>query len=219
MERTYHEFEKIHRLGGSLLMPVKTGYPDGGHIRAEDFQRYAAECAEGDADAMWKFAEYFRKRKEEHNFFEAAANLWTCRAAQRGCADAKKWLDQWMAGKNPPKIWLPSILDDSFSGNVSGVAMYYAGFLFFDRKRLYSIEKADSDGVVTVSSWCDSDGPDETGFGMEDYYDWWYLDENFNELPGVDVLHSCSYRDRRDNWKWFAGRHTEAVKAIKAKKR
>lgn len=202
-------------LEGTRLIPVCPGYPDGGHIRDLSFQKYAAECAGGNADAMWEFAEYFRNLKEQHKFFGATANLWTCRAAKNGCADARKWLNQQMAGKEPVNIGLPSILNDSLSGSVSGRAMYYAGFLFFDRKRNYNIEKADGDGVVLVSSWCDSDGPDETGFGMEEYYDWWYLDENFNELPGVDMLHSFSYREKRDNWKWFAGRHTEAVKAIK----
>lgn len=217
-ERAYREDERLHWFGGTLLIPVNTGYPDGGHIRDLRFQKYAAECAAGNADAMWEFAAYFRKMEEQHKFFGAAANLWACRAAQRGCADAGKWLHQWLDGKNPMNISLPSILNDSFSGCVSGKAMYYAGFLFFDLKRSYDIEEADGDGIVTVSSWCGSDEPDETGFGGEEFYDWWYLDENFKELPGIGMLHSYSYRERRDNWIRFSELHYEAAKAIRRRR-
>ena len=81
------------------------------------------------------------------------------------------------------------------------------GYLFFSPDREYSIGLPGEDGVVVVSAYYDEDGPDEDGFGMEIYYDWWMLDEALEMIPGIPMWHAYSNLDKRNaNEKWDAQR-------------
>ena len=132
------------------------------------------------------------------------------RAGQYGHPQANAWLEQWLSLH--PKEHLPAILNESLSGPSDGKRLRYGGFLFFDPKREYSIEQADEDGVVLVSSWCGDDGPDESGFGREEYYDWWYLNEFLLKPEGVDWVHGWSHNDKRCNEKKFKEIHDQVAK-------
>lgn len=207
--------ERLHLFGHTFLRCVPVEYPKAGHWRSPRFLALARRCADGDAEAMWEFADHF-ERIGDHPFYIYAANFWRYRTWQYGFGAAGTWLDRWI--QEHPGQAMPSILNETLSGSFSGRTLHYGGFLFFDPDRDYSIERPDSDGVVQVSSWCGDDGPDEDGFGREEYYDWWYLDENLNELPGVGYVHDFSRLDKRNHEKKFQALHDAAAAAIRRRK-
>ena len=88
------------------------------------------------------------------------------------------------------------------------------GYDFFEEDREYTIAEPDENGVVEVSSWSGTEGPDEDGFGMEEMYDWWLLDENLQQIPGIACWHGFSTGDMRANQKRWAELQQEAGKIL-----
>ena len=206
--------ERLHLFGSTFLKPVRLDIPEKDHSQDRAFLRLAQACAAGDADAMWAFADYFAGLGD-HPFHACAANFWRYRAYQYGCTAALSWLEQWLA--DHPEKAMPSVFDENLDGTYSGERLRAAGFLFFDPERSYSLSGKDADGVVEVNAWCGDDGPDEDGFGREEYYDWWFLDEHLNPVPGVDMIHSYSRQDKRANEAKFQAYHDWAAAAIRNK--
>lgn len=202
--------------GVSLLeIPRRMRVPESSFWKNKTFTILASRCAEGDAGAMMEFAEHF-DGLGDGLFYQCAANFWRYRAFQYGDPRAEAWKRSWM--QVHPRQRIPSVLPASLNWNIEGSLLRGLGFLFFEPDREYSLEGVDENGVVQVSSWCDSDGPDEDGFGREEYYDWWYLDEHLNRIPGVRCIESCSRRDRHLLVKgWFETEYAKAVKALQHK--
>ena len=92
------------------------------------------------------------------------------------------------------------------------------GYDFFKPGREYSIRLPDSNGVVEVSSWCGDDGPDEDGYGREEYYDWWLLDEALRPIPGIRMFHSYSRLDMRNHEKQWEQLKQQAAKILKIRR-
>lgn len=193
--------ERVHWFGASFIYNACRDLPNGHHCGNTRFKSLAAACAEGSADAMWDFGNYFLELGS-HEFYTYAANFWRYRAAQKGYKAAVEWLETWLK-ENPQKL-MPSIMDEMSGvvrscitvGEVNGKIMKYSGFMLFDENRDYTIKAPDEKGIVVINSWCGDDGPDEDGFGREEYYDWWFADENLKQIPGTEMVHSHSYRDR-----------------------
>ena len=207
--------EQLHLRGITFLQQVRIEMPEERHWEAADFIMQAQYCTSGDADAMWSFGNYLLSLGE-HPFYERAANFWRYRAFQKCHVAAQSWFLRWVE-EHPGKA-MASTMDETMSGYFDGNILNGMGFLFFDSERSYSIGRPDSDGVVEVSSWCGEDGPDEDGFGREEYYDWWYLDEQLNALPGVGYIHNFSHLDKRNNEEKFHSLHNAAATAIRSRR-
>lgn len=102
-------------------------------------------------------------------------------------------------------------------GNRSGQWLRERGYSFFKKDRDYHISPPGEDGVVVVSSWCGDDGPDEDGFGREEYYDWWMLDESLEPIPGIRMWHSYSNLDRRSHEAEWNAQRAEAAQKVRQK--
>lgn len=76
----------------------------------------------------------------------------------------------------------------------------------------------DENGIIKVTAYAGSDTPDEDGFGREEYYDWWYLDENLQKIPGSRGISGYSNHDRRMNEDKFNKQYNDAVKYVKERK-
>lgn len=185
--------ERLRWFGVGFLYRACKTLPGGHHCSDEQFKRCANGCAEGDARSMWELGDYFASL-EGHDFYTYAANFWRTRAARNGFAPAEEWLEQWIG--EHPKQRMPSALPEHIIGSVQGILLYYLGFLSFEVDRSYSFRPIDENGIIVADSWCGYDGPDEDGFGGEDCYDWWFLDENLKQIPGTTMVHDLSYRDR-----------------------
>lgn len=84
-----------------------------------------------------------------------------------------------------------------------------------EKQRSYYIDRPGNDGIVEVSSWCGDDGPDEDGYGREEYYDWWLLDEGLNPIPGIKWRHSYSRQDMRNHEEEWARLREKAAAAVR----
>ena len=186
--------------------------PRGDFWKRKAFMVHAARCARGDPGAMVEFAAYLESLGT-HPFFTCAANFWRYRAGLYGDPGAVRWVEQWMS--QHPRQRIPSAMRSSPQGSEDGLRLRALGFLFFDPRRSYRLSGPDCDGIVQVCSWCGGDGPDEDGYGREELYDWWYLDEHLNQLPGVEMLHAYSDREACVLRERFDAQHAAAARAVR----
>lgn len=208
--------EELRILGLPLcVVPAKLTVPRGDYETSPAFLSLAGACASGDTGAMMAFADYFENLNSSE-FFRYAANFWRCRALRYGNPQAARWQETWL--ETHPRQRIPCVLPVQPAGGFSGERLRCAGFLLFEPDRDYSLRSPDQEGVVEADSWCDYDPADEDGFGREDYYDWWYLDEHLSALPGVKMLHSYSTQDRRRLPERFQEQYDKAADVIRSRK-
>ena len=108
----------------------------------------------------------------------------------------------------------PKKLPEELIGYISGKDLLERGYLFFEAERCYSIDRPEN-GVVTVSSWSSTEDADSDGFGMEECYDWWLLDEQLRPIKGVPGFHDFSRNDvyvNRKEWESMKNLAMEHVK-------
>lgn len=193
----------------------------------EKFVLLTKKCADGDAATMMELGNYY-KNYEDDEFCRLASNYWYYNAFLYGNEEAKLWVDKWFSDKQGEKIpmpILPNKIYKTFEIECHGTEHYYRGamlnalgFDFFNPERNYEIYRFHEPALVQVNSWCSTDDPDEDGFGSEELYDWWMLDEFFCELPDVKIIHSHSYHDRWVFSKTFDKQYEEAKKALEKKR-
>ena len=176
------------------------------------FSALAERSCRGDAEAMLALADYLEAQGTAQ-FYACAANFWRVRAMQYGSTAAADWKTRWF--REHPRTLIPSLIGTATYGEIPGSLLYAAGFRFFDPERAYFLGGVDKDGIVEVRSWCGEDGPDEDGYGREELYDWWFLNEHLQEIPGVTMIHSCSSRDRYTFPQPFNTQHQAAVEALR----
>lgn len=179
------------------------------------FPALVDRCKLGDDEAMFAFGDFFEEwggKPSASEFYQHAANYWRYRACLRGNQNAKEWVELWI--KNHQGKRLPSVLAE-FSEEYfvefpyKGRLLHDLGLPYFDPALCYDLEYEEDQDYIVAKSYADTDGPDETGFGMEDYYWWWILDINFCKVPGVSEIHS-STRNRVNNEEFYRG-HKAAV--------
>lgn len=200
---------RLHLFGSTFLQPVKLESLENAHHENPVFLRLAKACTT--AEGMWEMAEYFNKLGNAP-FCTCAANFWRYRAYQYGSDAAALWRKQWLA--DHPNVQMPGVLNETLEGYFDGTRLRDAGFLFFDPERSYSLTRADAQGIVEAKAWSSTEDADEDGFGMEECYDWWLLDEYLNPIPGIEMIHDFSNHDRRANEKRFQDRYDRAVAAV-----
>lgn len=209
--RGNYPIDELYRAtAGTFLQRGVVSVPDDFQETAE-FRALAQRCAEGNPRAMWAMGNYFAGLGTQP-FYELAANFWRYRAYQRGSTDAAVWFRHWTEENRGQRM--PAVMNEMMSGNYDGKFLRAMGFLFFDPDRSYDIEKADADGVVEVTAWSSTEGPDADGFGREECYDWWYLSEDLQEQPGVGYIHDFSRHDRNANKERFQVLHDAVAAAV-----
>lgn len=146
-------------------------------------------------------AEYFNARREETVRLQAA-NFWLCRAALYGSEEAAALL------RAAPEREDLSLFDSSFQqpGKHEWRPSPGAPLIRFCGEEIYTaiglpelngschLDPLAGDGVYRGEANAGCEGPDETGFGMEEEYDFSYYDEFFRFLF---VLHGWSRIDLR----------------------
>ncbi len=210
------DFEESRRIRGLSVLTLnhKLNIPKQDFWKDPAFAFFARRCAAGDGAAMMEFADYYEKLGNEE-FYTSAANFWRYRAYLYGNPKAIQWKKDWFREK--PETLIPVALNPHLS-SANGDMLRALGFAFFDPKREYSIASKDENGIVEVSSWCGTEDPDEDGFGMEELYDFWFLDEFLNPIPGIKMIGSHSRHDRRSMPEKFEYFHEQAAEILKAKR-
>lgn len=183
--------------------------------KQRDFVHLAKLCAQGHVEAMEQMAAFFAncaRQAEQPLFFQAAEQFWQVRAFRYGSQQAEAWLEEWIQ-QNPESRMAAPLMED-LMGVAMGETLNALGFPFFQPDREYALSGVDGQGVVSVSSYESEDGPDEDGFGMEIYYDWWYLDEFLNLPKGLGYIHSYSNLDKRNNEARFTALYQQAAALV-----
>ena len=212
------EYDQLLAIFGLPFTHVqKAEIPKSSHPNAPKMMILAEKCSRGDTAAMMRLADDF-DRLGQNDFYRLAANAWRYRACKLGDADGKAWLQAWRAAH--PQERLPVLFPYPIRGRFHEGTLRHAGFLFFDADSddESDITAPDENGVVEISKLTDEDGPDEDGFGREDYYSYWYVDEHLRTLPGVKVLADYSSRDKRSHEDVFKARYAQAAEAIRRQK-
>ena len=163
------------------------------HTSCYTFKKLVTLCAQGDSNAMFTLANWFERWSNKSNaslFYIRAANYWRYRAYCKGNEEAAKWFSKYF--DDYPMKQLESIISESsdhrkfdYHHNIPGKFLNDLGFDFFDPQRKYDVRQFEGEKIVEVSAFADYEGPDEDGFGEEYYYDWWFLDENMQPIPGI----------------------------------
>lgn len=169
-----------------------------GHRADPEFGHLRDDCAQGDAAAMVAMADWFgqwAQKPDASPFYTRAANYWRYRAYRRGNPEAAEWFERYFA--EHPGEQLESILPEHsnhrigyYSHSVPGILLNDLGFAFFEAGRKYEIKQLEGEKLVEVSAFESYEGPDEDGFGAERYYDWWFLDENMQPIPGIGRINA-----------------------------
>lgn len=182
--------------------------------KEEEFQTLAKRCAGGDVAAMDSMGDYFHHQleRQETAFFQCAENFWRFRAYLHGSKRGKQYLDRWIAERPYERMDSPGI-DERLSGTANGKTLNALGFLFFSPGTEYDLNGLDKQGVVCVCVFVDEDGPDEDGFGREEYYNWWYLDKCLSLPEGACCLGPYSSREQYYHEDSFRAMHDLAAAA------
>lgn len=203
----------FHLLGQPFLIPHCEDSANLQHDLEPSFRIMLSKCSKGNPDDMNDIAKWFEKysfRDGASPFYLRAANYWRYCAYCKGNTEATQWFSDFFKEHN--KEHLESILCEKgfYISSIYGKILNDLGFDFFDAKKYYSIMQYD-EGLVEVSSFLYSEEPDEDGFGAENNYEWWFLNENMQPIPGV-----CSTiaTPRERNSKYFLKKFEEAKKLL-----
>ena len=208
--------------GETFPVMLNTAQPPTQHWKDPDFREIAAGCAAGNPDTMYRMMEFFDGKALEHAnvpFYERARNFWMYRAYQYGNPKAKDALERWIVSHPNYRLSIPP-LSNQLGGVLQGQLLNALGFLNFEENEEYIFQGLDSDGIVLVRKYESEDGPDEDGFGMETYYDWWFMDEYLNSIPEAPCLHSYSTSEFRapTAQKRFLDAHYQTVQILQKKR-
>ncbi len=194
------------------------------HASEPEFRQLTADCARGSADAMAALADWFgqwAQKPDASPFYTRAANYWRYRAYRRGNAGAAEWFERYFAAH--PGEQLESVLYENssymagyYSYSIPGRLLNDLGFAFFDPDREYEIKQSEGEDLVVASAFESYEGPDEDGFGAEYYYDWWFLDDNMQPIPGVGRINATMRETGEQRFKEMKTRAEEILRKRKS---
>lgn len=194
------------------------------HKASARFAHLTEKCAKGDAAAMNELAKWFERIAHKPGasaFYLRAAGYWRYRAYERGNPQAVQWFSRFF--KAHPGERLESILPECRDHNrnvsthsLSGSMLNDLGYPFFHPKEEYEIKQFLGKNLVTVSSYDGWDGPDEDGYGGEDSFTYWFLDENLQPIPGIRCV-TASYRET--DFPFFTSVRDQAIQNLEQRRR
>lgn len=139
----------------------------------------------------------FLEEHDEDRFWVWASNMWLNRAKIYGSRKAKEVLDLhpfYAENAYFTKTFMSFPKLNNKAGN--GKEMKRMGFLDFKEDWDLYIHPLNERGIYLAEGDAGYDGADETGFGMEEEYDFYFFDEFFRLLH---VLDGWSWRDFKCN--------------------
>lgn len=165
------------------------------HGADPQFHQLAAQCAAGDAAAMWALGSWFDTWAQNPSagpFYRRAANYWRVCACRRGHAQAEAW---YAAATGSPHGQPPETAlferddpDGLCRRAIPGKLLGDLGYAFFKPEREYEIRRLEEDGLVEARSFADYQ-PSEIDGAPGCYYEYlWFLDGNMQPIPGVEGI-------------------------------
>lgn len=108
-----------------------------------------------------------------------------------------------------------SIIEDvrkSGSREYVGSLLNELGYALFEPDKEYTIWQSDYPDLFLAFTYDSEDSRDEDGFGAEIYYDWWFLDEHLQQIPGTKCV-NASFREMK--FEFFTSELTRAIEILK----
>lgn len=178
--------------------PVKAWSPE--------LQALADACGQGDADAMLRLSEYIRT-EPVYKKAVPAINMWLLRSAIYGNSEAQERVRAEVSQnrlflKNcavPYRNMIPGKNSVLYTSGYSGFLLNVIGLLAFQPGKSYTISGINENRFMIVWESVDYDPADEDGFGREEYYNMFCLDEYFQLIPGVPMTRNLSSRDSNNS--------------------
>ncbi|MCD7784135.1 MAG: hypothetical protein LUH18_00905 [Oscillospiraceae bacterium] len=152
-----------------------------------DLEILAEKCGKGDEEAMLELSDYLRQDNVD------GSNMWLLRAAIYGNKEAQERVMEIVNGDRiermvffrnmaiPYENFILGKRDNWFT-KYSGSKLNNIGLLVFDPKEIYTVGGVSEKRHIQAGKYEGFDGPDEDGFGYEEYYSYFYLDEFFQPL-------------------------------------
>ena len=182
-----------------IALPEKhptSGY-DGIDADRDDFRGLAKRCALGDADAMLRVSDMLKAAGQEEYMLQGA-RMWLIRAAVYGSGEAKARLE---AAPDSEEPYLSEQFMTPTEGNAKkvchGEVMRKLGLLDFTEDDEYELFQLNKDRIYVASRYIGYDSADEDGFGMEDYYDYYFFDEYFCLLFKIAEWSRSGFRNNQ----------------------
>ena len=154
---------------------------------------YIRECCE---ENLERLNSYLQEHRNDRLCLQGA-HLWLNRAAFYGSEKAQKLLEE--NGFYRQNAYFQKEFQMPGQNLVSickGADMRKIGFLDFEEKVTYHLKSLNTEKIYIGSCYVSYDRPDDTGFGMEDEYDYYFFDEFFRLLF---ILRGWSKRDIQNN--------------------
>lgn len=174
--------------------PVKAWSPE--------LQTLADACGQGDADAILRLSEYIRT-EPVYKKAVPAINMWLLRSAIYGNSEAQERVRAEIPQNRlflkkcvvPYRNMVPGKNSAWYTSGYSGSLLNVIGLLAFQPGRSYTISGINESRFMIVWESVDYDPADEDGFGREEYYNMFCLDEYFQLIPGVPMTQNLSSYD------------------------
>ena len=171
-----------------------------------------------DPDENQESWDTYLEAKPEDCFNVRAYTWWLCRLAQFGEDEAKEMVEKY------PKLETMAFMRmHPLYGKPGWQTRYYPGGEGAARLGLLDLAKAGGnlpdrkidDGIYRAEDYSGYSGPDETGFGMEEEYNFYYFDEYYRLL---NVLKGWSNHDVRMNKERILDECREERDALRAER-
>lgn len=101
---------------------------------------------------------------------------------------------------------------NTYISSIQGSVLNDQGYSFFEPYKIYTIWQSDYPGLMLAFTYDSEDSRDEDGFGAETYYNWWFLDEHLQQIPGTKCV-NASFREM--NFEFFTKEITRAIETLK----
>ena len=168
-----------------------------------ELQALADACGQGDANAMLRLSEYIRTTPA-YKKAVPAINMWLLRSAVYGNSEAQErvraevlqnelFLKKCML---PYGNMVPGKNSSWYASGYSGSILNAVGLLSFQPEGSYTIAGINESRFMVVWESTDYDPADEDGFGREEYYNMFCLDEYFQLIPGVPMTRNLGSAEK-----------------------
>ncbi|MBQ9359457.1 MAG: hypothetical protein IJT96_00305 [Lachnospiraceae bacterium] len=199
--RQQRSAEEVREVAKTVDMSLPEKHPasgyDGIYADEDDFRGLAKRCALGDADAMLRMSNMLKDAGQEE-YMLRGARMWLIRASVYGSGEAREKLEAVPDNEEPylsKQFMIPG--EGNAKKRCPGEVMRKLGLLDFTEDDEYELFQLNKDRIYVASRYIGYDSADEDGFGMEDYYDYYFFDEYFCLLFKIAEWSHSGFRNNQ----------------------
>ncbi|MBQ8972399.1 MAG: hypothetical protein IJ074_04895 [Clostridia bacterium] len=155
----------------------------------------------GESESALETWRRIMKENEEERFLASAYGFWVCRAAVFGDSASRKRIHSAPILREIAKLndeFQSPLAKKRYSALVRGDEMARMGLIDFRGLPTLDLSPLNQNRLYVGNCYSGYTGRDETGFGMEEEYDFYYFDENFRFLMKLEGLSNLDIRNNEE---------------------